>query len=123
MNARRAVSLVLGLSLLCLVASPLLAAGEPVVPDTDAAKYVDKKVSIRGVVAGVAVSRADITYLNFGQKYPNQTFSAVIPKEQKAKFPNPKKWEGKTITVTGTVKMSRDKPQIVLEDAAQISAQ
>lgn len=121
MNARRALSLVLGLSLLFLSASPLFAAGEPVVPDTDAAKYVDKKVSVRGVVAAVSVSRAEVTYLNFGRGYPNQTFSAAIPKEQRAKFANVKKWEGKTITVTGTVKMSRDKPQIVLEDPGQIT--
>jgi hypothetical protein len=119
MNTRRAVSLVLGLSL--SLALPLFAAGEPIVPDTEAAKHVDKKVAVRGVVAGVGVSRADVTYLNFGKPYPNQTFSAVISKELKSKFPNPSKWQGKTITVRGTVTLRGDKPQIVLQDPGQIA--
>ncbi|HUM03318.1 MAG TPA: hypothetical protein VL084_13600 [Thermoanaerobaculia bacterium] len=118
MNARRVVSLVLGLAF--LLATPLFA-GETVVPDTEAAKYVDKKVSVKGVVAGIGVSRADITYLSFGKPYPYQIFSAVIPKEVRSKFPNPAKWQGKTITVTGTVTLRRDKPQIVLDDPSQIA--
>jgi len=88
MNTRRAVSLLLGLSL--LLALPLFAAGEPVVPDTEAAKHVDKKVSVRGLVAGVGVSRADVTYLNFGKAYPNQTFS---PSSERAEGEVPQSFE------------------------------
>jgi hypothetical protein len=119
MYARRSVPLALGVAL--LVALPLLAAGT-VIPDTEAAKHVGETVSVKGVVASVAVGRGDTTYVNFGKPYPNQTFSAVIYKEARSRFADPAKWKGKTITVTGTVKLnSRKMPHIVLENPSQVS--
>ena len=119
MRSRRTVPFVLCLAL--LVALPLLA-GAAVVPDTEAAKHVGETVSVRGVVAAVQVSRAGSTFLNFGKPYPNQLFSAVISKEARPRFPDPAKWQAKTITVTGTVKLNDKKsPQIVLENPSQVA--
>ena len=119
MKSRRAAPLVLCIAL--LVALPLFAVAA-VVPDTEAAKHVGETVSVRGVVAAVQVSRAGSTFLNFGKPYPNQLFSAVIPKEARSRFPDPAKWQAKTITVTGKVQLNNNKnPQIVLENPSQVT--
>jgi len=98
MNTRRAVSLLLGLSF--LLALPLFAAGEQVVPTRS--REARRQEGLRpgpGRGRRRVAGRRHVPH--FGKAYPNQTFSAVIPKELKAKFPNPSKWQGKTVTVTG----------------------
>src|ERR1700680_3229097 len=49
----------------------------PTVQDSEAAQYVGKNV--RGLVVAVYTSKKGNTFLNFGGKYPNQTFTGYIP--------------------------------------------
>jgi len=119
MTVRRAAPLTLSVAL--LVALSAAAAGT-VIPDTEAAKHVGETVSVKGTVAAVVVARGEVTYVNFGKPYPNDTFSAVIKREARSRFQEPAKWKGKTITVTGTIQLSKKKtPQIVLENPSQVS--
>ena len=93
-----------------------------IVPDSQAAQYVGQTVTVEGTVAQVSVSqRSNTTFLNFGDRYPNHTFTAVIFRSAAARFPNPQQWEGKRVRVTGTVRLYRGKPEIVLDNPSQIT--
>jgi hypothetical protein len=66
---------ILGL-LLCLIATR--ADELPVIKDSEAIHYVGKKVEVRGFVVSVMSSPLGTTFINFGRKYPNQTFAGFI---------------------------------------------
>jgi len=59
-------------------------------------------------------------FLNIDGIYPNNPFTAVIFKSDADKFPNIKSLEGKTIIVTGQIKLYRNKPEIILNSPNQI---
>jgi len=87
----------------------------PVVAPVDAAQHVGKEVVVEGVVVQVSVSTpSEPIYLNFGARYPKHVFAAVV-------FADAGKWEGKKVRVTGTVQLYRGKPEIVLNDPAQLA--
>jgi len=64
--------------LICL-APRLNAQDLQVIKDPEAAQYVGKNVEVRGLVVAVYTSKKGNTFLNFGAKYPNQTFTGYIP--------------------------------------------
>ncbi len=88
-------------------------------PD-QAKSLVDSLVTIKGEVAQVSTTRSGQVYLNMGGKYPNNTFSAVILKNNLSKFENYKDFEGKVVEVTGKVKIYNNKPEILLKEKEQI---
>jgi hypothetical protein len=51
-----------------------------VVADTEAAQHVGQKVTVEGIVVAVTNSGKGNTFMNFGEKYPHQTFTGWIPK-------------------------------------------
>ncbi|NBS15051.1 MAG: hypothetical protein EBT57_09690, partial [Verrucomicrobia bacterium] len=67
------------LAVLLFAAHPLMAEeardSVPVVTPQEAAQYDGKLVTVRGVVDAQRDSQKGITYLNFGGKFPNQTFT------------------------------------------------
>jgi DNA/RNA endonuclease YhcR with UshA esterase domain len=99
-------------------APPCLAA---TISDAEAVQHVGEHVSVRGVVAGVYTSRSNTTFINFGKPYPNHSFTAVIFSSASSRFKDPQRWEGKTITVTGKIKLYRGKPEMILESPSQVS--
>ena len=85
----------------------------------EAAKHVGEKVTVRGTVFQVFVSKSKNVYLNFGATFPNQTFAAaVLIQKTPALLADGSDWltarEGKEVSVTGTVELYKDKPEIVL---------
>lgn len=94
-----------------------------VVPDSLAAQYVGQAVTVEGTVVKVTFSRrSNTTFLNFGQPYPDQVFTAVVFRSAASQFPNPQQWEGKRVRVTGRVRLYQGKPEIVLERPSQLQA-
>ena len=86
-----------------------------------AAKHVGETVVVQGVVTRVHTSdRSNTTYLDFGPKYPDQIFTAVIFSSAQSRFPAAKALEGKTVMVKGTIRLYKGKPEIVLEYAEQL---
>ncbi len=84
-------------------------------------------VTVRGTVVQVFVSKGTNVYLNFGAKYPNQTFSAdVLAKRTPALLSEGTSWltvlEGKEIAVTGKVELYKGKPEIVLTGRDDVKA-
>ncbi len=65
-------------------------------------------------------SHSETTYLNFGGRHPNHTFSAVIFKSKLAQFPNLRGYEGKVARVRGVVQVYFDKPEMVLNEPGQL---
>ena len=62
------------------------------------------------------------TFIDFGGRYPNNTFTAVIFSRDVTKFSNVDALNGKTVDVTGPVRLHNGKPEIILNDPGQIKA-
>jgi hypothetical protein len=92
-----------------------------VVKDSEAAQYVGKNVEVRGLVVGVYTSKKGNTFLNFGAKYPNQTFTCYIPAGSELAGD---RWtitlQGKVIGITGIIEMYQGKPEIKVLSMSQI---
>jgi hypothetical protein len=57
-----------------------------------------------------------------GGTYPNQAFTAFIPSASAAQFPNPRQYEGRTVSVSGKISLYKGKPEIIVNWPSQISA-
>ena len=96
-------------------------AATPICPG-EAAKHVGEKVAVQGRVTTVTVLDKDHTiYINFGEPYPHQTFTAVLYDSVAARFPDPKTLLGKTVVIHGTVRLRGKRPQIILSSPEQIN--
>ncbi len=87
----------------------------------DAKDHINDTLTVKGVVSQVSVTRGGQVYFNMGGRYPDNVFSAVILKPNADKFADVKEYEGKTVLVTGKVKMYNGKPEILLEKKEQLS--
>src|SRR6516162_6128504 len=75
-----------------------------VVPDTEAAQHVGQHITVEGVVATVFTSKNGNTFLNFGARYPAQTFTSWIPAgTELASDPSLQSFQGKKVRITGTI--------------------
>lgn len=95
----------------------------PVYPDTEAANHVDEEATVTGKVFGVSTSKTGTTYVNLGGNFPQHTFAGVIFVSKQADVGDVKQYEGKEVTLTGRITLSRDaskKPQILISKADQI---
>ena len=87
----------------------------------DSAKYfIGKKVTVTGVVDQVHLTDTGTYFLNMGGKFPNNTFSAVIFSTDTSEFGDIKKFEGKLVAITDTVKDYKGSPEIILKQRDQI---
>jgi hypothetical protein len=105
--------------LLCLIATR---ADDPlVIKDSEAVHYVGKNVEVRGLVVSVTTSPLGTTFINFGRKYPNQTFAGFIAAGSKIATDQ---WiaglQGKIIGITGKIELHQGKPEIKVTSIDQI---
>jgi DNA/RNA endonuclease YhcR with UshA esterase domain len=101
-------------------AAPALAQTPTIAPAT-AKDHVGEQVTVEGVVSEVhhaASGRA--TFIDIGGRYPNNSFTAVIFQSDAGKFPSVDALNGKTIDVTGRIRLYRGAPEIILSDPGQI---
>jgi DNA/RNA endonuclease YhcR with UshA esterase domain len=111
-----------------LIAPGPVAAGvrvQPVITPEEAQQHIGETNIVCGIVASARYSDTTTnkpTYLNLARPYPNQAFTAVIPGPLRAQFKVPPEefFKGKTICVTGPITVSRNKPQIVIDEPSQI---
>ena len=96
----------------------------PTVKDSEAAQYVGKNVEVRGLVVAVYTSKKGNTFLNFGGKYPKQTFTGYIPAGSELAGD---RWtvtlQGNVIGITGTVELYQGKPEIKVMSRSQIKGE
>jgi hypothetical protein len=109
---------ILGL-LLCAIAAR---ADKPlVIRDSEAIKYVGKEVEVYGQVVSVTTSPLGTAFINFGGEYPNQTFAGFIAAgsplagDQRLTM-----IQGKTVSITGIIRLRDGKPEIEVVSADQI---
>jgi len=91
----------------------------------DAGGHVGETATVCGVVASAkfaAGSRAQPTFLDLGQPYPNAAFTAVIFGDDRAKFGTPEtSLRGKRVCVTGQIRDYGGRPEVILRDPSQLS--
>jgi DNA/RNA endonuclease YhcR with UshA esterase domain len=93
----------------------------PVIKYSEAARYVGKRVAVRGLVVSVATSPLGTAFINFGRDYPNQTFAGFISAE--SPLGNDRSLttlQGKIIDIIGTIVLYQGKPEIKVLSADQI---
>src|SRR5215471_2748705 len=106
--------------LLCTIAAP----GEKpiVIKESEAIQYVGKEAEVRGRVASVTTSPLGTTFINFGGEYPNQTFAGFIAVgSSMAADQRLTMIQGKTIGITGSIRLHDGKPEIEIVSADQIT--
>src|SRR5262249_7156768 len=93
----------------------------------EAAKKVGQKCTVELEVKSTGKGNSGVVFLNSKANFRDEdNFTIFLPKAAVAKFKEakiddvPAHFKGKTIRVTGTVKLYRDKPEIVVEKPAQI---
>jgi hypothetical protein len=92
---------------------------EKVISPVEAKSFIGKVVTVLGFVAEVTV-REKVTYLNFTEKFPENSFTAVVFANKYDEFGDMTKYKEKNVEVTGIVNTFRNKPQIVLNEKSQI---
>ena len=112
------------IAILALLLSAILArADKPIViKDSEAINYVGKEVEVCGQVVSVTTSPLGTAFINFGGEYPDQTFAGfiaagfAIASDQRLTM-----IQGKTISITGTIRLRDGKPEIEVVSADQIT--
>jgi DNA/RNA endonuclease YhcR with UshA esterase domain len=105
---------------LALTAIP--AAAETIAP-AEAKAHVGQSVTVEGVVSEVHhAASGKVTFIDMGGHYPNNTFAGIIFSDDANKFPDVDSLGGKTVDITGTIKLYQGRPEIILNDPAQIKA-
>ena len=116
----KAFALVLGLGF-ALAAAPSLAQPQmPAIAAADAKAHVGQTVTVEGVVSEVHTAASGrATFIDIGGRYPNNTFTAVIFSRDVS---NVDAFNGKTVDITGPVRLHNGRPEIILDDPGQIKA-
>ena len=93
----------------------------------EANQHIGENATVCGVVASAhyaASSRGAPTFLNLDRAYPDQLFTVVIWREDRAKFGTPEvTYNDKRICVMGIIASYRGVPEIVVRERSQISVQ
>ncbi len=93
----------------------------PTFTDADAATHAGEEATVTGKVTAVTKSKGGTSYLNFGDRFPRQTFSGVVLVRDQEKVGDVKLYEGKSVAISGKIELSPDqKPQIVISKPEQI---
>lgn len=96
------------------------------ISDIEAIKHLGEELTVCGRVSQVYIPKyttGNPVYINFGQSYPNQTFSIVIWGEDAEKYFSDamlKFYQGKNLSVYGKIKDYNGKPQIRVKSRNQI---
>jgi hypothetical protein len=97
-----------------------------VVKAEDAAKHIGEEAKVCGKVFGgkfFETSNSSPTLLNVGAAYPKSPFTIMIPKEVRLKMANAPEIElkDKNVCVTGKIILYKEKPEIIVTDAIQLT--
>jgi hypothetical protein len=105
------------------LSAPLTAQTSTVIPDTEAAQHVGQKATVEGTVVAVFTSKNGNTFINFGDRYPNQSFTGWIPRDSELAGSDLGGLEGKKVKVTGTIELYKGKPEIKILSKEQLATE
>lgn len=104
---------------LALTHSSALAAG---ILAGEAAGHIGETATVEGLATEVKVSRGGTTFVDIDGAYPSQTFTAVVFESDAAAVGDLSSLQGRTVDVTGTIRLYRGKPEIIVKSRSQIAA-
>ena len=110
----RALSFALALTFSSSSAAPILAG--------QAASHIGETTTIEGLATEVKVSRGGTTFVDIDGAYPGQTFTAVVFASDVPTVGDLSDLRGKTVDVTGTIRLYHGKPEIIVKSRSQIVA-
>src|SRR3982750_3708219 len=110
-----------GVGLLIMLCASTLAETPPEYSAAEAAKHIGESAKVTGTVKRVSQTQAGSIFLDLGAKYPNNPLTVFIPQSAADQFPNFRKYDGVTISVTGLIKEYNNKAEIVVTEPSQIS--
>jgi hypothetical protein len=86
----------------------------------DAKNHIGESMAVAGTVSEIHVSRKGTVLIDMDGNFPNEQFTAVwlAPGAPVAQIQN---FDGKTISVKGTIQEYRGRPEIILTSMSQIS--
>jgi len=111
----------LALAFLFVASATPTALAQATIAPAAAKDHVGEVVTVEGPVSEIhhaASGRA--TFIDMGGRYPNNAFAAVIFQSDADKFPNVDALNGKTIDVSGRIRLYRGTPEIILNDPGQV---
>ena len=103
--------------LIALVAAPASAANIAV---ADALAHVGETATVVGVLSHVHKTGSKTVFWDFDGATPGTGFTAVIFRSDAGKFPDMTPMVGKTIAITGKIKLYDGKAEIVLNTIDQV---
>ena len=102
------------------VVADSLATVRGVITDREAMAHIGETVTVMGTVTEVFRSRKGTIYLNFGAKYPHQTFTAVALPPAPAWAAELDSLAGRRVGVRGQIVRYRGRVEIVLKGPEQL---
>ena len=110
-----------GVGLFIMLCACTMAETLPEYSAVEAAKHVGETAKVTGTVKRVSQTQGGSIFLDLGAKYPNNPLTVFIPQSAADQFPNFRRYEGITISVTGLIKEYNNKAEIVVTDLSQIT--
>lgn len=89
----------------------------------EAVKHVGELATVIGKVVEVRKLESGHIVINIEASYPNEAFTAFVPKGSAEQIGNAKKLEGHKVAITGRIGLYREKPEIVVSDSSQVKVQ
>lgn len=90
-----------------------------IISAADATNHVDESVIVTGKVAQVTI-REKMVYLNIDKAYPGSPLSCVIFAANTNQFGEVEKLKGKSVELSGTIKLFRERAELVLTSTNQL---
>jgi micrococcal nuclease len=93
----------------------------PTITPPEAKDHVGQIVTVEGTVSEVHhAASGKVTFIDMGGRYPNNPFAGVIFSGDASQFPAVDSFTGKTVDITGRVKLYNGSPEIILNEPGQI---
>lgn len=88
-----------------------------------AGSHIGQLVTVEGVVTEVHTARSgSATFIDMSGIYPNNAFTGVIFARDMAAVGDVSAFAGRTVDISGTVQLYRNRPEIIIRSASQIRA-
>lgn len=93
---------------------------DEIISTKEVVDYIGKTITVEGYIADV-VTRPKVNYLNFDNKFPKHTFTAVIFPKDAENFEDLNTFRNKNVRVKGKIELYKGKPQIIVNSPEQIN--
>jgi hypothetical protein len=91
------------------------------IPAADAVSHAGQPATVEGTVSEVFTSRRGDTFIDMGGTYPDEAFSGVIFADEARVVGDVSGLQNKIVRLTGTIRIYRGRPEIVVTSRGQIA--